>query len=223
MTRPTRPAKPSRDRVVRRRLLHGVRLGLFATVVGLIASVPAEQGEADENELSPAVQEAVERWFAGGVGFGSPDPATGAVPVNGENGGRLGFMLKTLPASREIVGFSGPSDLLIAFAEGDDGPAIAGITILTSGDTEEHVAAVRDADVLNRRFIGLTWDEAVSAPPPDAVSGATLTAQAMWQSIRVRLDGDAPTVSQFGERMELAAVRELLPDAERVEPAAGLG
>ncbi|MFH5805103.1 FMN-binding protein [Alienimonas sp. DA493] len=222
------PAPPNPSRRWRRRVLHAVRLGLFATVVGLIASVPAGSiedaaGDGSGDGLPPAARAAAATLFPAAAAFGEPDAATGAVPVLDAAGERLGFLLKTMPDSRRIVGFSGPSDLLIAFEEGDGDAVIRGVSILRSGDTDEHVAAVREADVLNGRFVGKTWSEAASAPPPDAVSGATLTARAMWQSIRVRLDGNAPIVPRFEEVLTVEKAQTLFPDAAAIALAEGVG
>ncbi|NNJ27533.1 FMN-binding protein [Alienimonas chondri] len=213
-----------RSRTTRRRLLHALRLGLFAGVIGLIASAPAEPTADDGADgLTPAARQAALALFPAAKTFGPPDDATGAVPVLDAAGERLGFVLKTMPASRQIVGFSGPSDLLIAFEADDNGERIRGVSILRSGDTDEHVAAVRDADALNALYIGRTWNEAATAPPPDAVSGATLTARAMWQSVRVRLDGDAPLVPRFEEVLQTEKVRDLFPEAAAIAPAEGVG
>ncbi len=215
---------PNRARAVRRRLFHGLRLGLFGTVVALIASAPADsEAPPGDDGLTPPARRAARTLFPAAAALGAPDAATGAVPVLNAAGDRLGFVLKTLPASRHVVGFSGPSDLLIAFGPDGDRETVRGVTILSSGDTDEHVAAVRDAGVLNRAFVGKLWADAATAPPPDAVSGATLTARAMWQSVRVRLDGDAPLVPRFEEVLQVESVRELFPDAAAMIEADGVG
>src|ERR1041384_929082 len=63
------------------------------------------------------------------------DPERGlnyAVNVHGET---LGLLLTTSPQTDNIVGYSGPSDILIALEKNG---AIVGVELLRSGDTQEH-------------------------------------------------------------------------------------
>ena len=104
---------------------------------------------------------------------------------------RLGYVLQTSPDSDHIIGFSGPTNTLIAFSNED---RIVGIEILSSRDTEEHVDQVEDDRSFRESFNGRTWNETAKLANVDAVAGATLTSLAIQESIIYRLSGGRPSL-----------------------------
>ncbi|MGI9178082.1 MAG: 4Fe-4S binding protein, partial [Pirellulales bacterium] len=98
---------------------------------------------------------------------------------------------------------------------------VAGVEILASGDTRDHVAAIsRDRSFLDS-FRGRTLaDLSVALPTADAVAGATLTCHTIGEAIALRLGGTAAT-SRFTGPPTLADLRRVFPDAVRVEVDAG--
>src|SRR5436190_8172632 len=133
--------------------------------------------------------------------------------VSDARGDTIGCLLTTSPHTDAIIGYSGPNNLLIAL---DARGAIAGLELLTSGDTEEHVEKVKRDPGFLRAFIG--W-KPTEAPPPkiQGVSGATLTSYAIAESIQQRLAGAAPSL-RFPEPVTLDEVRFLFSNATRVIP-----
>ena len=143
---------------------------------------------------------------------------SGGFDATDADGARLGTVLETAPASNSAIGFSGSSNLLIAL---DTRGLIVGLDVLSSGDTPEHVARVKSDPKFMRGFVGLTLDEAARRTNVDAVSGATLTSDAMAEGLRRRLGGALTASLKFPAPPTVGDVRALFPDAEEVEPDAG--
>src|SRR6266496_642662 len=93
--------------------------------------------------------------------------------VTDARGDTIGCLLTTSPQTDAIIGYSGPNNLLIAL---DTGGAIAGLELLSSGDTEEHVQKVKRDPGFLRTFIGWKPGETLKI---QGVSGATLTSFAI--------------------------------------------
>src|SRR5881397_2681456 len=133
--------------------------------------------------------------------------------VTDARGDTIGCLLTTSPQTDAIIGYSGPNNVLIAL---DSRGLVAGIEILRSGDTAEHVQRVKDQAGFLRAFIG--WNPS-EAPPPkiEGVSGATLTSFAIAESIEQRLAGAAPSL-RFPEPLTLQEVQQLFTNATRLVP-----
>src|SRR5439155_3606858 len=133
--------------------------------------------------------------------------------VTDARGDTIGCLLTTAPETDDIIGYSGPNNLLIAL---DSRGAITGLELLNSGDTEEHVQKVKRDPGFLRSFIGWKPGE---APPPkiEGVSGATLTSFAIAESVQQRLAGAAPSL-RFPEPVTLAEVQALFTNATRILP-----
>ena len=134
-------------------------------------------------------------------------------------GGRVGTILETSPAGDAAIGFSGPTDLLVVC---DADLRVAGLEILSSGDTRDHVRAIeRDASFL-ASFRGRGLADLAAARPgkADAVAGSTLTSLAIAESLVLRLGGGA-TTSRFETSPTLADLARIFPGAVAIEPDAG--
>jgi hypothetical protein len=77
----------------------------------------------------------VRRWFPEVGSLGPVISLRQVWPVLAGDGEVLGQLLRTAPTTDAIIGYAGPSDLLIA--EELDG-AVRGVSILSSGDTPDH-------------------------------------------------------------------------------------
>src|SRR2546426_2089471 len=133
--------------------------------------------------------------------------------VTDARGDTIGCLLTTSPQTDQIIGYSGPNNLLIVL---DNHGAIAGLELLRSEDTEEHVERVKRDSGFLRAFIG--WKPSEAPPPKIAgVSGATLTSFAIAEAIQQRLAGAAPSL-RFPEPVTLDEVRFLFNNATRVVP-----
>ena len=98
------------------------------------------------------------------------------------DGRRIGSAWSTSPVADDIIGFSGPSQAVFIF---DAGGQVVDARLVRSGDTAEHVAAVRNDERFWSAFRGRTMDRLLD-PPVDAVSRATLTSQAVLAGIARR-------------------------------------
>lgn len=108
----------------------------------------------------------------------------------------IGYVVRTQPYCRDIIGYCGVTDALVVL--GADWKII-GITVHHSDDTKDHVRDV----VTDRRFLkkwnGLTWDGAAQLNLKEAgiegVSGATMTSMAIAESVKARLQLSAGEIA----------------------------
>ncbi|HXT40739.1 MAG TPA: FAD:protein FMN transferase [Candidatus Angelobacter sp.] len=141
------------------------------------------------------------------------DPDRGLYFVTDARNDTIGCLLTTSPQTDNIIGYSGPNNLLIAL---DSRGAIAGVELLRSGDTKEHVEKVKSDPNFLRSFIG--WKPGSSSLPKiEGVSGATLTSFAIAESVQQRLAGAAPSL-RFPDPVALSEVRNLFTNAARLVP-----
>jgi Na+-translocating ferredoxin:NAD+ oxidoreductase RnfG subunit len=134
-------------------------------------------------------------------------------------GERVGTMLRTSPVGDAAIGFSGPTDLLVVC---DRDLRVAGLEVLSSRDTRDHVHAVeRDADFW-QSFRGRSLEELAGMRPDKAhaVAGATLTSLAIAEALVRRLGGTA-AASRFTQPPTLADLTLIYPDAVGIEPDPG--
>ena len=168
----------------RRLVLHLVRLLLFVGVSALIhrqhVRLPARRvGE----ELSRVDIEKLREFFPNAATLVSEPSNDQRREVLAASGEVIGFVIETSPASDDLVGFSGPSNVLIAFTRDEK---TVGVDLLSSGDTQEHVERVLEDETFLTSYRGLTWEEASSpsAGDVDGVSGAALTSLTIKRPIR---------------------------------------
>jgi NosR/NirI family transcriptional regulator, nitrous oxide reductase regulator len=117
-----------------------------------------------------------------------PGPRAGLF-VEDAAGEKIGYALRTMPESRKIVGYSGPSDVLVVFDTEDKG---IGVAVRHSYDTPSHVEDVTRDFIFMERWNGRTWDDIAEVTDLHeagiyGVSGATRTSDAVAQSITHRL------------------------------------
>ena len=118
-----------------------------------------------------------------------------AAEVRDGNGQAIARVLRTSPAASHILGFSGPTDVLLVM--NPDSKVIA-VRILSSRDTRDHVQKVLDDEHFLQSLVGRSQQELLNLQDVDAVSGATLTSYAILESIRYRVsklstDGAGPS------------------------------
>ena len=90
------------------------------------------------------------------VTFGGPCPTVeGAVELTNGVGEPVGYCFQTSPMGDSVIGFSGPSNLLIICNRHD---RICGISILSSSDTRDHVSSVKRDEAFWDQFIGEKLD-----------------------------------------------------------------
>ena len=129
-----------------------------------------------------------------------------------ESQSEMGAALQTSPASDSVVGFSGPTNLLLAF-DGDD--ILRAIEILESEDTRDHVQSIRENPQFLPAFLEHSREELADLQV-DGVSGATLTCIAIREAIALRLKGTRSSL-RFPDLPTLTALQELEPKAAQIE------
>jgi len=200
---------------------HGARLALVAAIAWLVhaehvAFLGRRQAIGLESVPLAVIQK--HRAEAARVGGESAAVAGGRELLNA-GGDRVGTILRTSPAGDGAIGFSGPTDLLVVC---DQDLRVAGVEILASGDTRDHVTAIeRDRSFLDS-FRGRSLDDLAAAPrgAADAVAGSTLTCHAIREALARRLGGTAAT-SRFAEPPTLADLQRVYSGAARIEVDAG--
>ncbi len=178
------------------------RLTLLAVAVWLIRQ------HAAPPEAAPLPLDRVKDYFPGAASISAPD-ASGIQTLTDGSGLRLGFVLQTSPASDRIIGYSGPTNTLLAL---DPNGRVLGLRVLHSADTPEHLAEVVAHRAFFNQFKGIKLGELDSEFKPDTVTGATLTATAIAEGVLTRMGGSGASL-RFPEPVSLAEVQELLPEA----------
>jgi NosR/NirI family nitrous oxide reductase transcriptional regulator len=143
--------------------------------------------------------------------------AAGRQEVRAADGTLLGRVTTTLPESKRIIGYSGPTHSLIAF---DPQGRILGLRVLRSHDTPDHLAEVVADRAFFRQFTGRKPGE-VPGLELHTVTGATLTSTAIAEGVLARLGAAAQVSLRFPEEITLEEVRQLEPAAESLRENRG--
>ncbi|RMG32086.1 MAG: FMN-binding protein [Planctomycetota bacterium] len=124
--------------------------------------------------------------------------------------GLLGYVWQTSPQGDTVIGFSGPTNVLLA---ADSQRRILGLAILSSGDTPDHVAAVRRDDRFLLALRGVPLEDVGGRlADVEPVSGATLTSLAALEAIGRKFAGWTGSL-KFRRPVQLDEVREWFPEA----------
>lgn len=194
-------------------LVHVCRVGV---VFGILWTIHLSAERARRQQVDTELEiEQVAEWYPAATHWGPTDPKTGAMQVLGSQDKLLGYVVETSPQMDEILGFSGPTNVLIGLNAEN---VVVGIKVLWSRDTKEHLQAVVQNKQFMQTFDGLSWDQIAHREQPeslDGVSGATLTSLAMAQSVVQRLGGDAPSL-KFPEEPSLEDVFPLFEKADHL-------
>ena len=134
--------------------------------------------------------------------------------VQDQFGNRLGRLVTTAPDADSILGYAGPSNVLVAL---DNHEKIVGTRILSSEDTPEHVDKLRGNPAFEKSF--KDWRPTTQpAPKLEAYAGSTLTAYAIAESIQKRLSGNYVSL-RFPTPLSLKEIQGAgFPDATGFEP-----
>ena len=209
------PLQPRRKRTVRAVVLHVLRLGLVVSIVLLIRqqhrSYLATEASRDQQ---PVDIETLREFFPAVAEGGMFDAKRRTQQVIDSTGQPIGFVVQTSPQSDGIIGFSGPTNVLIAF---DADERIIGLKILWSRDTREHVQLIERQSKFLHSWDGTSWTDAANRTAVDGVSGATLTSLAIAESIATRLGGSIPSL-RFPEPLEVAEITKQFPKVATLSP-----
>jgi len=122
------------------------RLAVLAAVAALVSAAGVQPRPPDRIELPDA-----QTFFPEAAALATGDPRLGGQTVIGRSGEALGLLLTTSPHTDNLIGYAGPSNLLIAL---DSQRRVIGVRLLTSGDTRAHVDEVRQNAPFWRQFSG---------------------------------------------------------------------
>jgi len=122
--------------------------------------------------------------FPAAARFSLPPGGKEAGTVWGKDGRVLGILLYTSPLADAINGYAGPVPLLIGL---DPRGVILGVRLVSNWESSDYLARVRRSGLL-QHWDGMTWADAREARV-DAVTGATLSSQAIIRGLQVRLSG----------------------------------
>lgn len=139
-------------------------------------------------------------------------PQNGMQAVKDASGITLGHVMKTSPEADDIIGYSGPTNTLIAL---DSRGRVLGLRILHSADTTDHVAEVVGERSFFKQFTNKKPAE-VANLRVDAVSGATLTSSAIAEGVLRRLGKSVTTSLRFPDAITLDEVKKLEPQAAKL-------
>jgi len=134
--------------------------------------------------------------------------------VQDQYGNRLGRLVTTSPDADSILGYAGPSNVLVAL---DNQEKVVGTRILSSEDTPEHVDTLRGNPAFEKSF--KDWRPTTQpAPKLEAYAGSTLTAYAITESIQKRLSGNYVSL-RFPTALSLKEIQGAgFPEATGFEP-----
>jgi hypothetical protein len=139
-------------------------------------------------------------------------PQNGMQAVKDVSGITLGHVMQTSPEADDIIGYSGPTNTLIAL---DARGKVLGLRILSSGDTTDHLAEVVRERAFFKQFTDKKAAELANLQP-QAVSGATLTSSAVAEGVLRRMGRSATTSLRFPEAITLEEVKKLEPRAAQL-------
>jgi len=190
-----------------------VRVGLLAAILGVIHWQYARAvAQSQARGLAEVPLARVQAVFPTASRLGEAE-SHGGLTVLDVDGQTLGYVIQTAPESDPFLGFSGPTNSLIGF---NPSGQIAGVAIISSRDTREHVdLIVRQAKFL-KAWDGLTGPQAAQRTDVDGVTGATLTSLAIAQGLQRRLGATTQT-SKFPKELTVTDAQQLFKAAAAVQ------
>lgn len=194
-------------------LPRALRMGLLAAVALLLYVAGRQPPPADNVSLADA-----KRFFPTAAKLATGDARLGGQAVLDDKEKALGLLLTTSPHADDLIGYSGPSNLLIAL---NLEHRVIGVHVLSSGDTPSHVTQIREQPTFWKQFVGS--DQTTRREKVDTVSGSTLTSLTFAEAIERRLRGSSTSL-RFPETMKLRDARKLFKAARKMEadnPRAG--
>ncbi len=196
--------------MLRSLVLRLFRVGLLGLVVWMLRSQPVP--------LEKLSVERVRDFYPAAKQLDEPDLQTGVQAVRDANQTMIGMLAQTLPEAKNVIGYSGPTNMLIAM---DAKKTVIGLRVLHSADTPDHVAEVVSERKFFSQFKGLVMGD-LKPKQIDAVTGATLTSSAMAEGVLRKLGKQGPSL-RFPEAITLDEVRALEPQASALRESKPAG
>ena len=165
-------------------------VGVIAWLIRDLAVFQRTQGDA------PLRAEAVAALLPGAASLRPDSSARDGLFVLDAVGRELGYVVRTQPHGRDILGYCGVTDALVVL---DPSWKIVGVKIHSSEDTESYVRDVAADRRFLKKWNGLTWDAAAAldlkAAGIEGVSGATMTSMAIARGVKARLQANAGEIA----------------------------
>src|SRR5258708_12584456 len=131
------------------------QLGLLALIVFLIHQHRTRlQIEAD----APVTLKEVKPYYPAAQRLDRDADRMG-LKVLDSHGAQVGYIIRTQPVCKSIIGYNGPTDTMIVF---DEQFRIRGVKIRNSPDTFTHVADINNDPSFLKTWDEKTWDEVAS-------------------------------------------------------------
>ena len=199
---------------LRRLALHLARIILLIAILLLIhdqhrANLNAQQ----TNPLQNINIQQAQSFFPEAYSLKPDDNAKGGISVYSESKRFLGYVIMTSPQSDKILGYAGPSNMLIGL---DKHHTIVGVNLLSSADTQTYVDEIVNSPTFWQQYNDMTWGEPFKLDNIQAISGATMTSQAITAAIVYRMGGN-PRSLQFPKPLTLKEIQETIPQAASFE------
>lgn len=193
----------------RKRLVHGCRIAILICIVVLVRLQHTKS--IDSRSAASVVElQSLAEVFPGAASVrGASDGRTEVLDADGTS---IGYALQTSPQADHIIGFSGPTNVLIALSADD---RVIGLRALSSGDTRDHVRQVVEDEQFMTSLNGLASTELRNVDI-DAVSGATLTSLSISESIALRLGSKTTGSLRFPDPPSLDAVKRIFEAANQL-------
>lgn len=204
------PPTAERSRRWKRYALTIYRLGLLAAAFLCLHQVTRHREQGQEEQLAPAKALAlVKNYLPNAASIGPAEGDDRVSPVLDAQGEPVGWTAQTHPAARRIIGYAGPSNLLIVF---DARRKVAGVALMESADTAGHVSKVMEDSAFFSQWNGRKQSGLGLPGKPMIVSGASLTSEAMARGVAARFGAEGMD-EWFPGEISLNDVRKLFPTA----------
>ncbi len=200
--------RPSGGKSAAAMLLRLVMVLLIAVAIRLLH----EQRSAASATATTAVEiSAVQQLIPAAETFGPP--SGNLLPVLAADDAVLGYAATTMPAAADVVGYRGPSNVLLIL---NAQSSVIEAALLNSDDTPEHVAAILRDESFFTQFAGWTQGQPDTFCSIDATSGATLTGLAIAEGIAVRLGSEKPSL-RFPDPLDAHDLSLVFDNAESLQ------
>ena len=180
-------------------LLRAYRLGVLALIAWLIHD---QQKWLTNQRHAALTVERIRDFFPMAKTLEAVE-SNGLQRVRDADENALGFVTQTSPESNSIIGYSGPTNTLIAF---DPQTRVIGLRVLHSDDTPDHLSSVLRKRSFFDSFKGMKQGAPDAKIKVDAVSGATLTSTAIAEGVLKRLGQKASSL-RFPNDITLDEIR----------------
>jgi len=169
--------------------------GATLTSMAVAEGIVRRMGGGDVSLLfaEPVAATEIRDWFPAAAEL---RPSGSVIEVLGDDDKTIGTVWRTGILSDDVIGYQGPSEILIRLSGQDDRTAGA-IKLRSSYDNEPYVDYVRDEAYFWNLFLGKSIDELaemdLAAERVEGVSGATMTSMAVAETMVAAAIADAKT------------------------------